>query len=198
MIAADAIAATSFNWYDIVVALAVLYGIWSGVRMGLFGEIIRVIGLVAMVVAALRSYIPLGDWVRSITKMPEEPARLLAFVLVAVAVYLAVRAVGNFVHGRLKKMHFWAFIENLGGGVAGVVRMLTIMTFLTILLSLMRSPFWHEQVSTNSIFGSYVIAQFPAVEAVVRKQLPETLWFMKVLKRRDEPDVEDTGPKPSK
>jgi hypothetical protein len=62
----------------------------------------------------------------------------------------------------------------------------------------MRSPFWHQQVSKDSVFGSYVVAQFPAVGAVVRKQFPETLWFMKDLKRRDEPDVEDTGPKPSK
>jgi membrane protein required for colicin V production len=198
MIAVDALATATFNWYDIVVGVGILYGLWSGLRTGLFGEILRVAGLVAMVVAAMRSYIPLGDWVRSRTKMTEEPARLLAFVLVAVAVYLAMRAVRNFVHGRLKKMHFWAFVENLGGAIAGVVRVLVVMTFLTILISLMRSPFWHEQVSKNSAFGSFVVDQFPAVQAVAKKQFPETLWFTKDLKRREDPDVDDVSPKTSK
>jgi len=104
--------------------------------------------------------------------------------LVAVAVYLAVRAIRNFVHGRIKQMQFWATIENVGGGVAGVVRMVTFMTFLTILISLMRSPFWHEQVSKNSTFGSYVVARFPAVADVVKKEYRETLWFMKDFRRR--------------
>src|SRR5438093_6615925 len=150
--------APAWNWYDSVVAVILLYGIWSGVRAGLVGEILRVAGLVAMVAAALESYIRLGDWVQHTTKMPEEPARLLAFVFVAVVVYFAVRAVRNFIHGRVKKMRFWATIDNLGGGVAGLVRMVVVMAFLTILISLMRSPFWHEHVSKNSRFGGYVVS----------------------------------------
>ncbi len=185
--------AANWNWYDIVVGVMLLYGIWSGVRTGLFGEILRVIGLVAMLVAALRWYIQLGNAVQSATKMPEEPARLLAFVLMAIIVYLAVRAVRNFVQSRLKKMTFWAFVDNFGGAAAGLVRMVVVMGFLTIMISLMRSPFWHKQVSTSSRFGSYVVAQFPAVAEVVKKEFTETLWFTKDIKRRDAPDVDNTG-----
>ena len=59
-----------------------------------------------------------------------------------------------------------------------------------VLLALTRSPFWHEQIAVGSQFGSFVVRQFPAVEAVAKKNFPEKLWFMKDLKRPQEVDVE--------
>ena len=193
MIAAETVAGPSFNWYDVAVGVALLYGIWSGVRTGLFGGILRVTGMILMVVAALHFYIPAGNWLKEATKVPEEPAKLLSFVVIAVAVYLVTLAVRNFITGRVKKFKFLALIDNLGGAVAGLVRMVVVMAFLTIMISLMRSPFWHQQVSTNSVFGATVVAQFPAVAEVVKKNFPETLWFADKLKRRDDPDVDNTG-----
>jgi membrane protein required for colicin V production len=194
MIAADT-AAASFNWYDIIVAVALLYGVWSGVRTGLFGEILRVVGIILTVWAAVHFYIPVGDWLKSVTRLSEEPARLIAFVVIALAVYLIMLMVRNFVTGKVKKFKFWAMIDNLGGAVAGLVRMTVVMAAVTIGISLMRSPFWHRQVSTNSIFGSAVVAQFPSVAEVVKKSFPEKLWITQELKRPNEPDVENTGTK---
>ena len=136
-----------------------------------------------------------GQWLHFVFggDVPDEPVRVHQAMARAVVVYLAVRAVRNIIHGRVKKMRFWATIDNLGGGVAGLTRMLVVMAFLTILISLMRSPFWHEQVSKNSQFGSYIVSQFPAVAEVVKKEFPETLWFTKSIKRRQEPDVDNAG-----
>jgi len=195
MIAAETAAAASFNWYDIVVAVALLYGVWSGVRTGLFGEILRVAGMILMIVAAVHFYVPAGNWLKDMIRMSEEPARLTAFVVIALAVYLIALAVRNFVTARVKKFKFWALIDNLGGAVAGLVRMIVVTAALTIGISLMRSPFWHKQVSTNSIFGSTVVAQFPSVAEVVKKSFPEKLWITQELKRPDEPDVENAGTK---
>jgi membrane protein required for colicin V production len=193
--AGTAPAASSWNWYDAIVGVAILWGLWSGVRNGLFGEILRVLGLVAMVAAALKFYIPAGDWMQKTIKMPEEPARLLTFVVIAIVVYALAYRVRSFVHGRMKNFKFGAFIENVGGAFAGVVRMLVVMGFLTIIISLMRSPFWHQQVSTKSQFGVFVVSEFPAVAEVVKKEFPETLWFTEDIKRREEPDVENAGTK---
>jgi uncharacterized membrane protein required for colicin V production len=49
--------AISFNWYDAVVLLALVFGLWMGVRRGLSGELLRVFGLVLM--AALTGATPL-------------------------------------------------------------------------------------------------------------------------------------------
>lgn len=198
MIAAETTAAgASFNWYDIVVGVALVYGIWGGVRTGLFGEILRVVGMILMIATALHFYIPAGNWLKGVTRISEEPARLTAFVVIAVVVYLIALAVRNFVTSRVKKLQFLALLDNLGGAVAGLVRMVVVMAFVTIMISLMRSPFWHDQVSKNSVFGSTVVAQFPAVSEVVKKRFPETLWMTEELKRREELDVENAGTKTS-
>ena len=77
MMAAETATAT-WNWYDIFVGIMLLYGVWSGIRNGLFGELLRVIGLAAMVGVAMKFYVPVGDWFRQAMKIPEEPARLTA------------------------------------------------------------------------------------------------------------------------
>jgi hypothetical protein len=110
-------------------------------------------------------------------------------------VYVLTLALRNFVTGRVKKFKFLAIVDNLGGAVAGVARMAVVMAFVTLMISLMRSPFWHRQVSTNSVFGSTVVAQFPAVQEVVKKSFPEKLWITDELKRREEPDVDNAGTK---
>ena len=183
---------STWNWYDAVVGVALLWGLWSGVRNGLFGEIFRVLGVVAMVAAALKFYIPAGDWLRGTVRMPEEPARLTAFVVIALVVYVLAYRVRRFAHGKMKQFKFSAIIENIGGAFAGMTRMAMVMAFVTIVLSLMRSPFWHEQVSTRSQFGSYVVSEFPEVAALVKKEFEETLWTTEGIKRRDEPSVEES------
>ena len=66
--------------------------------------------------------------------------------------------------------------------------MVVIMAWLSVILTLTRSPFWHEEIARNSRFGAFVVRQFPAV---AEKQFPEKMWFLKDLKRREEPNIED-------
>jgi uncharacterized membrane protein required for colicin V production len=181
------------NWYDAVVAAALLWGVWSGVRTGLSGEILRVAGWVLTVALAVRFYPVAGGWLKQRTALAAEVANLVAFVSIAVAVYLVSVAVRLAMHRWMTKLKLTATLENLGGGVAGVVRMAVVMACVTLMLCLLRSPFWHEQVGKNSRFGSYVVGRFPAVAAMLEKNFPETLWMLKDFKRRPEPAVEDGG-----
>ncbi len=184
---------SSFNWFDVVVVVALGYGIWSGIRTGLSGEILRVFGIILMAVLGLGYYLPLGNWLQQQTGLVEEFAHLVAFVSIAVAVYLVSLLIRILVHKKLKKLRLTATLENVGGAIAGGLRMLVIMALLSITFGLMRSPFWHDQVANGSQFGSFVVRQFPAVEAVAKKGFEERLWFTKDLKRPQEVDVDKTG-----
>ncbi len=172
---------------------ALIYGVWSGVRRGLSGEIIRVIGLIAMVFLALSFYIPVGKWLKAATGWAEEPANLAAFLAIAVSVHVVAVFVGARIHRRMKKGSFAATVENVGGVLAGVIRMAIVMAWASVALSLVRSEFWHHEVSRESKFGSYVVAQFPAVAAMAEKEYPEKLWFLQKLKRRAEPTNDEAG-----
>jgi len=181
------------NWYDVVVVIALLYGVWSGVRAGLTGEVIRVVGLILMVVVALASYQSAGDWMAAHSMMPVETAELLAFLSIAVVVYLISMAVRLAMHRRMKEYRFSALVENVGGGCAGVVRMTVIMAWLTVVLSLSADPSLRRNIDSESCFGSFVVHQLPALQTVVEKSLPKNRWFTQELKRRPESNYEEAG-----
>ena len=181
------------NWYDVVVVLALLYGVWSGVRAGLTGEVIRVIGLILMVAVALTSYQSAGNWMAGHSQMPVETAQLLAFVSIAVVVYLISVAVRLALHRRMLQYKFSALVENVGGGCAGVVRMTVIMAWLTVVLSLSANASVRRNIDGGSCFGSFIVHQLPALQSVVERSLPKSRWITQDLKRRPEPDYEEVG-----
>ena len=181
------------NWYDVVVFVALLYGVWSGLRAGLMGEIIRVIGLVLMIALAFTLYQPVGDWLKDHSQWSEDTARLIAFISIAVIVYLISLAVRLATHRHMQKMKLGSLVENIGGVFAGVIRMTLIMAWLTVILALSGNESLRRSVGVDSRFGSFVIEQLPALQPVVEKSLPGKLWIMDKIKRPPEPDIEDAG-----
>jgi len=55
-----------WNWYDWVVAVALLYGVWSGVRNGLLGELIWMVGAILMVIGAVSA----ANWLMTYNRVP--------------------------------------------------------------------------------------------------------------------------------
>ena len=181
------------NWYDVIVAVALLYGVWSGLRAGLTGEIIRVIGLILAVVLGLTLYQPVGDWIWHRSQLLQETAQLVAFVSIAVVVYLISVAVRLATHRRMKQYKFSALLENVGGAFAGVIRMAVIMAGVSLILILFGGSFPGRSVSEESRFGSYVVRQLPALQAVVERNLPRQMQFLPDLKRRPEQSYDMGG-----
>lgn len=190
----------TLNWYDLVVIVALLYGAWSGLRAGLTGEIIRVIGLVLMIVLAVEFYLPAGNWLQAHSRLGEEPSYLIAFVSIAVVVHLIALAARLATHKQMQKLKFAAMVENVGGSLAGVIWMAVLMIWLTVFLCLSNYDFLRHAVAEESRFGSFVINQLPAVNNMVKKSLPQKTWLGD-LKRPPEPNYEEAGStnaKPSK
>jgi membrane protein required for colicin V production len=181
------------NWYDVVVFVALLYGVWSGLRAGLTGEIIRVIGLVLMVLLAVELYQPAGDWIQNHSQLTDETAHLLSFVSIAVVVYLLSVAARLATHRRMQQLKLGGLVENVGGAFAGVIRVAVIMAWVTVVLSLTNSEFLRQNVSRESRFGSFVVAQLPALQSAVQKTMPQKMWLLQDLKRPPEPNYEETG-----
>ena len=188
------VALRALNWYDFVVIVALIYGLWSGLRAGLTGEIIRVIGLVLMIVLAFQFYQPFGNWLQAHSPLNEEAVYLVAFVSIAVVVHLLALAARLAVHRHVQKLKLAALVENVGGSLAGVVRMLVIMAWVTAFVCLSGSDYWRRQVGEQSRFGSFVAAQVPTVKAMFERPAPEKkTGLLPDLKRRPEPNYEAAG-----
>ena len=181
------------NWYDVVVAAALLYGVWSGLRAGLTGEIIRVVGLVLAVVLALTLYQPVGGWIWRRSQLFQETAQLVALVSIAVVVYLISVAARLATRRRMKEYKFSALLENVGGAFAGVIRMTVIMAWLTLILALSGGSLLGRSVNEESRFGSFVVRQLPALQSMVEKSALRQMRFMPDLKRPPEPNYDEGG-----
>lgn len=186
----------SLNWYDYVVAAVVLYGFYSGLRRGLVHTSLRLVTWALMLVLPLCFYVTAGLWFRDYSGLDGDLSNLVAFQGIAIVVFLCCLAISNNIRYRLSNRKVPAWIDNMGGVLLGAVLMLLVMAWVSIMLSLMRSPFWHEQVAKESCFGYRVVQQFPPVAAMTEKQQkPEQLWFMKPIQRRSEPTPDTKGPR---
>jgi uncharacterized membrane protein required for colicin V production len=182
------------NWYDVVVVAAMFYGVWSGIRAGLMGELIRVIGLVLMLVLAAQFHQPLGDWINANSPFPDDASQLIAFVSIAVVIYLFTVWIRLATRKRMLEVKTSPMVENVGGGFAGAVRMVLIMAWVTVALSLSMASSLRDEVGERSYFGSLVLNNLPTVRAAMEKDLPEKVWFLQDVKRRQEPNYETGGP----
>ena len=182
------------HWYDVVVVVALLIGLWSGMRTGYSGEVLRSVGLVLGVIAGMGYYAAAGQWLTKYSSLVPERANLVMFVVIVLGVYVVFGLAQLVVERWTRNRPLSAFTENLGGAVAGLVRMGAIMVAVTVYFCLLQSEFWHEQVGRESRFGQRVVQQFPDLAPVVQKREVEKIWFLREPKRRPEFDIEQTEP----
>ena len=131
--------------------------------------------------------------------MVPERANLLMFIAIMLGVHLVFGFIRLAVKRWTRDRPLSAFTENLGGAVAGLVRMGAVMVAVTIYFCLLQSEFWHEQVGRESRFGQRVVQLFPDLAPVVEKREVEKIWFLREPKRRPEFDIEQAEPeKPQK
>jgi uncharacterized membrane protein required for colicin V production len=160
------------NWYDIVVVGALFYGVWSGISAGLTGEIIRLAGLVLMIVLASEFHQFVGDWLHANSPLTDDAAQAVAFIGIAVMVYLITLAIRLRTAKRMQELKVAALLENVGGGFAGAIRVVVIMAWITVVLSLSTSSYFADQVGIKSRFGSLVLDRLPEVRAAMNNS-----WF---------------------
>jgi uncharacterized membrane protein required for colicin V production len=162
------------NWFDVIWIAALLYGLWDGTRTGLLGEISHIVSWILVLAMSMLYYESVGVWFKESLELPLEQARLTAFIMLVVCLYTLAMLLRKIINRWAARTTGTAFLQNIGGAAAGLVRMSLAMMFLTIALSLTRSPFWHEQVGKESKFGVVVVSLFPSVQAVVNRDYPET------------------------
>jgi membrane protein required for colicin V production len=184
------------NWYDIVVVVAVLYGVWAGIRAGLTGEIIGVVGLVLMIWLAIQLHTFVGELLRSLMGWSDvEFSNLVAFAGIAIVVWVVTFVARRKVHERMLKLTLASLVENIGGAFAGIARMLVVMAFVTVVASMMRYSWLQRNLVQESRFGSFVVEQFPSIKAAMQKNAPASAWPLSDIKRREEPKIDESESK---
>ncbi len=129
----------SFNWFDIVLILIMLWSVLSGLRAGLARV---VIGFIATVVGLLAGFwfyrlmaAKLIPWVKTVTA-----ADILGFLIIFVGVLI----LGSIISGLLSRLFNWIGLSGFNhflGGIAGLFRgALIIAALVDVLVAFSPSP----------------------------------------------------------
>jgi uncharacterized membrane protein required for colicin V production len=129
------------NIYDLVVlVILVLLGV-RGLRRGLIGELVGLVAFAAALALAFRYDGALGALLhRHVGSLTPTEARIVAFLVIVVAVGVAARLAGGQLSGLIKRIPLVGTANRLGGLLVGLV--LGCLAVWLVTGALLLVPYW--------------------------------------------------------
>ncbi|MBI2908341.1 MAG: CvpA family protein [Chloroflexi bacterium] len=120
------------NWFDVAVALGMLWWISAGLASGFIREVIGVGGLILGFIVAGKFY---GSFASVLVPAFEvDIARIASFVIIVFTVTLIAHWIGSLLH-KTVSMLFLGWADHLLGGIFGAVKGLVIFAVLIAVLT---------------------------------------------------------------
>ncbi|HSR61557.1 MAG TPA: CvpA family protein [Robiginitalea sp.] len=116
---------------DIVLVLLLAYGLYKGLRNGLFVEIASIIALIAGIYGAIHFSYLAADYLSERLSWDLRYIKLTAFTVTFLAIVIAVHLLGKFLT-RIADFALLGFINTLAGGLFGLVKVAVILGALLI------------------------------------------------------------------
>ncbi len=116
---------------DVVLALLLAYGLYKGLRNGLFVEIASIVALVAGIYGAIHFSYVAADYLSGQLSWDLRYIKLTAFTITFLAIVIVVHLFGKFLT-QFADFAMLGFINTLAGGAFGLVKMAVILGALLI------------------------------------------------------------------
>ncbi|MEL6916384.1 MAG: CvpA family protein [Bacteroidota bacterium] len=119
------------GFLDIVIGLLLVWGLYKGLKNGLFVEIASIIALVAGLFGAIHfSYIA-GDYLSKNMEWNERYINLTAFIITFVIIVLLVHVAGKFLT-RIADFAMLGLLNKIAGGIFGALKIAVILGALFV------------------------------------------------------------------
>ncbi len=164
---------------DIVLGLLLIYGLYKGLKNGLFVEIASIIALVAGLFGAIHfSYIA-GDYLSQNMDWNERYINLTSFIITFVIIVLVVHLAGKFLT-KIADFAMLGLLNKLAGAIFGALKVAVILGALLV--------FFERANSSVNLVKSETLE-----ESILYKPIKEigALVFSKVLKEKKDKSVEE-------
>ncbi len=158
------------GFLDIVLGLLLLYGLYKGLKNGLFVEIASIIALIAGLYGAIHfSYIA-GEYLSQNMDWDERYINLSAFLITFIVIVLVVHLAARFLT-KIADFAMLGLLNKIAGGIFGVLKVAVILGALLIFFD-----------RTNSSFG--MVQKDTVAESVLYEPIKEigAFVFSRVLK----------------
>lgn len=119
------------GFLDIILGLLLIWGLWKGLKNGLFVEIASIIALIAGIYGAIHfSYIA-GNYLSEQMEWNEKYISITAFIITFILIVLIVHIAGKFLT-KIADFAMLGLLNKIAGGIFGVLKVAVILGALLI------------------------------------------------------------------
>lgn len=141
------------SFLDIVIGILLVWGLYKGLKNGLFVEIASLVALIAGIYGAIHfSYIA-GDFLAKNMNWNERYLKIAAFLITFFAIVLLVHFAGKFLT-KIADFAMLGLLNKIAGGVFGALKVAIIIGALLVFFDRLTSSlnFVNEDTKKESIF----------------------------------------------
>lgn len=140
------------GFLDISIGLLLVWGLYKGLKNGLFVEIASIIALIAGLYGAIHfSYIA-GDYLSENMEWNERYMNLTAFIITFIIIVLAVHLIGKFLT-KIANFAMLGLLNKIAGGIFGALKIAVILGALLVFFDRVNSSlnFIDDDTKSESI-----------------------------------------------
>jgi len=164
---------------DIVLGLLLIYGLYKGLKNGLFVEIASIIALIAGLYGAIHfSYIA-GDYLSKNMEWNERYINIASFIITFIVIVIVVQLAGKFLT-KIADFAMLGLLNKLAGAIFGALKVAVILGALLV--------FFERANSSVNLVKSETLEESLLYEPI--KEIG-ALVFSKVLKEKKDKNVEE-------
>jgi membrane protein required for colicin V production len=119
------------GFLDIVLGLLLLWGLWKGLKNGLFLEIASIIALVAGIFGAIHFSYYAGDYLSQNMEWDERYINIAAFIITFIVIVLIVHIAGKFLT-KIADFAMLGLLNKIAGGIFGALKVAVILGALLV------------------------------------------------------------------
>lgn len=141
------------SFLDIVIGILLVWGLYKGLKNGLFVEIASLLALIAGIYGAIHfSYIA-GDYLAENLNWNEQYLKITAFLVTFFAIVLLIHFAGKFLT-KIADFAMLGILNKIAGGVFGMLKVAIIVGALLIFFERLTSSFDFvgDDTKSTSIF----------------------------------------------
>ena len=119
------------SFLDIILGLLLLWGLWKGLKNGLFVEIASIIALIAGIYGAIHFSYYAGDYLSQNWNWDERYMNIAAFVITFIVIVFMVHIAGKLLT-KIADFAMLGLLNKIAGGIFGVVKVAVILGALLV------------------------------------------------------------------
>ncbi len=119
------------GFLDIVLGLLLIWGLWKGLKNGLFVELASLIALIAGIFGAIHFSYIIGNYLANNMEWNEQYINLAAFIITFIIIVLVVHLAGKLLT-KIADFAMLGIVNKIAGGLFGMLKVAVILGALIV------------------------------------------------------------------